>query len=265
MVEAWSVGIGEASARVSQLSKLPYPLNELKEIATYFRYLVQMGNREKSTDFYDRVTPDVPPILLIHGFLGTRGAMFPLEYRLRRDGFVVFSLNLGALNIGDIRKSAYRIHRHIQDILREIDLEKIDIIGHSMGGLIGLYFIKQLGGDQFVRRFISLGTPHHGTNFAFVGVPPLGVLSPAIWQLLPNSFFIQELRATPLPQEVSYYSIAGSRDLICPSRFCRLDGAEYIEIECGHAGLATSRAVYNAIRDILLDNPAEISENKALS
>ncbi len=245
------------------MSKFSYPFDEIKEIATYFRYLVQLGNRTKSSEFYDRVRPDVPPILLLHGFLGTRGAMFPLEYRLRRDGFVVFSLNLGILNIGDIRKSAYRIHRQIQDILREIDLDKIDIIGHSMGGLIGLYFIKRLGGEQFVRRFISMGTPHHGTSFAFVGVPPLGLISPSIWQMLPNSFFIQELRATPLPPEVSYHSIAGSRDVICPPQYCRLEGADYREIECGHAGLATSRRVYQAIRDILLDNPAEISEKEA--
>lgn len=246
------------------MSKQSGAWGELREIATYFRYLVQLGNREKIKDFYDRVTPDVPPVLLIHGFLGTRGAMFPLEYRLRRDGFVVFSLNLGLLNIGDIRKSAYHIHRHIQDILRETDLDKIDIIGHSMGGLIGLYFIKKLGGHQFVRRFISLGTPHHGTPFAFVGLPPLGWLSPSIWQLLPNSFFVQEMRATPLPTGISYHSIAGSHDIICPPDNCRLEGAEYIEIHCGHAGLATSRQVYHSIRDILLDNPAEIGENQTI-
>ncbi len=241
------------------------PFDELFEIATYFRYLIQIGNREKERDLYDRISPDVPPILLIHGFLGTRGALFPLEYRLRRDGFVVFTIDLGVLNIGDIRKSAYRIHKKIQEILRGTDLDRLDIIGHSMGGLIGLYYIKRLGGHQFVRRFISLGTPHQGTWFALVGIPTLGLISPSVWQLIPNNFFLKELQATPLPSNVSYYSIAGRRDWICPPKYCRLDGAKFLEIDCGHAGLATSRKVYLAIRDILLgdsssDFPSAVPE-----
>jgi triacylglycerol esterase/lipase EstA (alpha/beta hydrolase family) len=232
-----------------------HSFDEFKEMGTYFRYLLQLGNRLEDKDFYDRVTPDVPPILLIHGFLGTRGAMFPLELRLKRDGFVVFSINLGVLNIGDIRKSAHKIHRQIQNILREVDLGKIDIIGHSMGGLIGLYYIKKLSGHKHVRKFISLGTPHLGTWFAMVGVLPLGLLSPSIWQLLPNNFFLQELQTTSLPPEVSYHSIAGSHDVVCPPQYSHLEGSQYIEVPCGHAGLATSQTVYHAIRDILLDNP----------
>lgn len=237
------------------MSELTSAFDELREVATYFRYLLQIGNRVQEKDFFDRVTLDVPPVLLIHGFLGTRGAMFPLEYRLKRDGFVVFSINLGMFNVGDIRKSAFRIHSSIRDILREVDLGKIDIIGHSMGGLIGLYYIKRLGGHQFVRRFISTGTPHLGTWFALMGIPLFGLISPSVWQLMPNNFFIQELQATPLPPEVSYHSIAGSHDILCPPKYCYLEGANNIEIECGHAGLATSQQAYHTIRDILLDNP----------
>lgn len=231
--------------------------DEIKEIGTYVKYMLQVGNRLKDREFYDRVTPDVPPILLIHGFLGTRGAMFPLELRLKRDGFVVFSINLGMLNIGDIRKSAHRIHRKIQSILREVDLGKIDIIGHSMGGLIGLYYIKKLSGHKHVRNLITLGTPHNGTWFAMLGVLSMGVLSPSTWQLLPNNRFLKELGTGALPKGVSYHSIAGSHDFIVPPQYCRLEGADYIEVPCGHAGMATSQTVYQAVRDILLDNPRQ--------
>lgn len=238
-------------------------LGELGEILTYFRYTLQKGNAKHEHDFYDRVTTDVPPVLLIHGFLGTRGAMFPLELRLKRDGFTVFSINLGPLNIGDIRKSAFRIHSKIQRILREVDLDKIDVIGHSMGGLIGLYYIKKFSGHQFVRKLITLGTPHDGTWVALAGVAALGLLSPSTWQLLPNNFFLQELKADPLPPHVDYYSVAGSHDLICPPERSRLLGSKYIEIPCGHAGLATSVEVYRVLRDILLDNTSQNRENNS--
>ena len=236
-------------------------LDEIREIATYFKYSIQKGNRQQERDFYDRVNVDVPPVLLIHGFLGTRGAMFPLELRLKRDGFVVFSINLGALNIGDIRKSAFNIHRKIQNILREVDLEKIDVIGHSMGGLIGLYYIKKFSGHQFVRKLITMGTPHDGTWISLVGIAALGLLSPSIWQLRPNNFFLKELQADALPPNVEYHSIAGSDDIICPASRSRLKGSNFVEIPCGHAGLATSNEVYRVIRDILLDNISKNGEN----
>ena len=48
-------------------------------------------------------------------------------------------------NVRDIRRSAFLIHRKIERILAQTPSQKIDIIGHSMGGLIGLYYVKKLG------------------------------------------------------------------------------------------------------------------------
>jgi hypothetical protein len=42
--------------------------------------------------------------------------------------------------------------------------EKITIIGHSLGGLIGRYYVEndQLDGARYVRQLITVGTPHSG-------------------------------------------------------------------------------------------------------
>lgn len=239
--------------------------DELGEIVTYLRHTYRRGNKLDKKDFLDRVTPETPPILLIHGFLGTRGAMFPLELRLRRDGFVVFSVNLGVFNIGDIRRSALKIHREIQRILREVDIEKIDIIAHSMGGLIGMYYLKRLHGAAYVRKMITLGTPHHGTWLSLLGIGLMGLVSPSTWQLVPDNFFLKELYADPLPPGVSFYSIAGSQDWVCPPERCHLEGARNILISWGHAGLATSQAIYRILRDILLQSPLSNHEDLILS
>src|SRR5215831_15906919 len=39
---------------------------------SYLRHLVR-GNRIRRGAAFDGVTPDAPPVLIIHGFLGTRG------------------------------------------------------------------------------------------------------------------------------------------------------------------------------------------------
>src|SRR5476651_522683 len=53
------------------------------------------------------------PVLLIYGFMATRRSFEILEHRLRRDGYGVFSINLGglfeALNTHGIDESAERV------------------------------------------------------------------------------------------------------------------------------------------------------------
>jgi pimeloyl-ACP methyl ester carboxylesterase len=43
--------------------------------------------------------------------------------------------------------------------------KKIDIIAHSMGGLVSRYMIERLDGDVLVNRLFMLGTPNAGSNF----------------------------------------------------------------------------------------------------
>src|SRR5436853_2120715 len=117
--------------------------------------------------------------------------MYILERRLNDDGICVFSFNLGSLNVRDIRTSAFLIHRKIEAILAQTPVKKIDIIGHSMGGLIGLYFIKKLSGHEKVRKLVMLGTPLKGTWVALGGVALMGLLSTSAWQLLPGSRFLR--------------------------------------------------------------------------
>jgi pimeloyl-ACP methyl ester carboxylesterase len=214
---------------------------------SYIRHLVR-GNEIKNKRFpEERLDARNPPVLLIHGFLGTRGSMFMLEQRLMRDGFSIFSFNLGVLNTRDIRTSALLIHRKVQSILDQSGLQRIDIVGHSMGGLIGLYYIKRLGGQKTVRRMVMLGTPARGTWSALVGVATLGLWSSSSWQLLPGSEFLSELHQGSLPNEVEFTTIAAERDWICPLDATQLEGAHAITVPLGHSSLVVSEQVYRKV------------------
>jgi triacylglycerol esterase/lipase EstA (alpha/beta hydrolase family) len=191
------------------------------------------------------------PVLLIHGFLGTRGSMYPLESRLVEDGFTVFSFNLGALNSRDIRRSAFQIHRKIESILSQTSLDQINIIGHSMGGLIGLYYIKKLGGHARVNKLVMMGSPVHGTWVALAGVATLGLFSASSWQLLPRSGFLDELHQGPIPAGVEVHTLAAARDWVCPLPSTRLRGAKATTVPYGHSSLVVSADVYRRIVGIL--------------
>jgi triacylglycerol esterase/lipase EstA (alpha/beta hydrolase family) len=220
----------------------------------YLRHLAR-GNRLRRRAFYETVTEDRPPVLLIHGFLGTRGSMYPLERRLTADGICVFSFNLGTFNSRDIRRSAFLIHRKIESILAQTPVKRIDILGHSMGGLIGLYYVKKLGGHDKVRKLIMMGTPQRGTWAALAGVFTFGLWSSSSWQLLPRSDFIKELSNGPLPPGVEYYTISATRDWVCPPASTPLPGATAITVPLGHSSLVVSEEVYERILWALRNPP----------
>jgi len=218
---------------------------------SYLRHLAR-GNRirhRRATS--DRFTEAQRPVLLLHGFLGTRGSMFPLEKKLTDDGFTVFSFNLGTLNSRDIRRSAFLIHRKIESILAQTAVKKLDIIGHSMGGLIGLYYVKKLGGQNRVSRLVMMGTPLTGTWAALMGVATLGLWSTSSWQLLPRSRFLDELGQGSIPAETKVFSIAAARDWVCPPACTRARGVTPVTVPMGHSSLVMSDEVYRRILSML--------------
>lgn len=217
---------------------------------SYLRHLAR-GNRTPREVNFEKIAATAPPILLIHGFLGTRGSMYQLERRLLDDGFVVVSFNIGAFNVRDIRRSAFMIHRKIERILAQTPSQKIDILGHSMGGLIGLYYVKKLGGSARVRKLVLMGTPVRGTWIALAGVATLGLWSTSSWQLIPRSRFLDELAQGPLPTATEVHTIAAARDWVVPIETTRLAGANATTVPLGHSSLVVSEDVYKRLVALL--------------
>ncbi len=221
----------------------------------YLRHNLR-GNRVRKQ--YFTADAEHPPVILLQGFLGTRGVLLPLEKHLRESGRDVISIDLGMFNVTDIRKSAqllsYKMERIMDRFGNSHGITKVDVIGHSMGGLIGLYYIKRLGGHRLVRKLITLGAPFNGTWTSVLGVFPFGLLSKGIWQMLPNSEFLKSLKSHPHEtQSTEVVSIAASFDALCPPASCHLHGAKNIDVAVGHAGLLMDKKVFQSIDECLAE------------
>jgi pimeloyl-ACP methyl ester carboxylesterase len=136
----------------------------------------------------------------------------------------------------------------------QTDVKRVDIVGHSMGGLVGLDYLKRLGGRHRVRRLVMLGTPAQGTWSALLGLvtAPLGLAS---LQLLPGSPFLRELAERPLPADADVVSIGAVRDWLAPLASTVLDGVRHISLPTGHSGLLVDSQVADLVGDLLLAPP----------
>ena len=195
-------------------------------------------------------SPAGPPVLLIHGYLATRGSLHLLESALVRRGHVVISYPLGPIHLRDIRDSAGLIARKVESVVAQTGVERIDVVGHSMGGLVGLYYLKRLGGRQRVRRLILLGTPAQGTWSALLGLfmAPLGAAS---LQLLPGSPFLRALAEGPIPPGAEVISVGAERDWLAPLPSTMLSGVRHLALPTGHSGLLVEAEVADVIDGLL--------------
>ncbi|MFF0461068.1 esterase/lipase family protein [Streptomyces mexicanus] len=140
-----------------------------------------------------------PPVVLLHGFIDNRSVFVLLRRSLAQHGRQrVESLNYSPLTC-DIRTAAELLGRHIEEICERTGSDRVDVVGHSLGGLIARYYVQRLGGDRRVRTLVTLGTPHAGTRVA-----PLANAHPIVRQMRPKSELIQEL-ALPAPGCRTYF------------------------------------------------------------
>ncbi len=171
------------------------------------------------------LSPTSPPVVLVHGYLSARAALWPIQWRLRRRGFDPWLVRLEPLVIGDVRRMARQLDRGVERVRARTGAERVDVVGMSLGGLIGLYWLRHLDGARRARRFVAVGCPFQGTWAGLLGVAALGLVSAGAWQVLPGSRLLKQLVG---PAPVPTTSIAIEGDLLAPPSRCWLEGAELV-------------------------------------
>ncbi|MFE3636674.1 esterase/lipase family protein [Streptomyces sp. NPDC059168] len=198
-----------------------------------------------------------PPVVLLHGFIDNRSVFVLLRRSLARSGRQrVESLNYSPLTC-DIRIAAELLGRHVEEICERTGSTRVDIVGHSLGGLIARYYTQCLGGDVRVRTLVTLGTPHSGTR-----AMPLASAHPIVRQMRPGSEVIEEL-TRPAPgcrtRFVSFWSDLDS--VMAPLESACIDHPD-LEVRnvrvtgIGHLALPVHPAVASGIREALEGAPA---------
>jgi pimeloyl-ACP methyl ester carboxylesterase len=171
------------------------------------------------------------PVVLVHGFMASPLLLRPMKRQLERQGFVVYLVQLSPLSIQDIRQLADRLDENIERVCWVEDVEEIDLVGVSLGGLTALYYQHFVAKQRRIRRFIALGSPFHGTGAARTWLPVMGKVSEGIWQVLPDAPMIKTLSEAGIPAGVTATSISMRGDQISPPDSCHLEGADNLVLK----------------------------------
>lgn len=127
------------------------------------------------------------PVVLVHGtFENMDDNWTIMSAKLKVEGYCVFALNYGATEhslgffygLAPVKSSAAELAQFIDKVLTSTGAEKVDIVGHSQGGMMPRYYIRFLGGAVKVGTLVGIASSNHGTTWGGLatlseGFPPL--------------------------------------------------------------------------------------------
>lgn len=121
------------------------------------------------------------PVVLVHATGVNLGANWvALSPMLKNAGYCVYAFNYGmtALSLGrigglgDIADSAATLDSFVAQVRASTGAAKVDLVGHSQGGMMPHYYLERLGGAAEVGTFVGLSPSNHGTSLS--GIVTLG-------------------------------------------------------------------------------------------
>ena len=139
------------------------------------------------------------PIILIHGLWNTSSIFSLISSKLDEKEVEYFAPTLnhafGMTSIVELTNLMDQL------IVEKYGLEQeIDILGFSMGGIIGRYWINKLNGHKRTKRFMTIGSPHNGTltsqlvpKYPFRGISEMKINSSFLRDLANYDYFLNDI------------------------------------------------------------------------
>jgi predicted alpha/beta hydrolase family esterase len=216
------------------------PARTLRMIVAEFRAL--MGSPWRMMTYRLHVRDPAParaalPIVLVHGVLCNAGVWTSVLQKLAAANIgPVYALSYGP-PLYPIAQFSAQLERLIDRVCAETGAKRVVVVGHSMGGLVVRDLLRSFGSAK-VARVVTLGTPHHGSGFAWIA--PGACLA----QMRPGSAWLAALPPAPAsPPCVSLWSPHDS--MVTPQTSCLLEGATNVAfLGVGHNALLCDDDVF---------------------
>lgn len=257
-----------------------------------YNYLASPDKVAGANDWSCEPSEEHPnPVVLLPGTFANLGANFvKLSPRLKNSGFCVFAINYGhtALSFGrvgglaKITSSSAELDEFVAKVRETTGAAKVDVVGHSQGGNVPMWWMIKMGGAKQVAHYVGWGPSSHGTtlnglstlldtlNLAGFATGLADALRfPGVLDQRTTSEYTKELwsAGTTVPSGPSYTVIASKYDaVVTPYTSQTLDGQDVNNIvlqdRCptdftGHVGHAFDDPTMQLTLNALSDGPAD--------
>ena len=180
------------------------------ELSALMRVVGTLPWRSLGCDTLDQTDLHPVPVVFVHGLFGDPTNFVALRRHLTRHGVRRFSSFTYGPRV-DYQRLASALHEHLVAVCDAADTSRVDVVGHSLGGLVARYLVQTSGGG-LVRRLVTLGTPY--------------------------------LAATNPEQELAIFA---RHDVLVPPPSDRIPRRLQVVDACGHLGLLTEAASLGAV------------------
>ncbi|SEF36007.1 Lipase (class 2) [Amycolatopsis pretoriensis] len=174
------------------------------------------------------------PVLLSNGTTANAYENWAnLSWKLANAGYCVFAGNFGGApgsflqTVGPVADTTKALAAFGDKILATTGAAKLDVVGHSQGGMNVRYWIKYLGGATKISRLVGLSPSNHGTDLfgllstleMIPGVPAaLGTVCQACNEQAVGSDFLTQLNSGGETVDGIQYTVIQTRydDVVTP-------------------------------------------------
>lgn len=184
------------------------------------------------------------PVVLLHGFAMNRTNWLWLGRRLARRGIGPL-YGTTYFSPQPVRRSAVQLARFVDEVCAREGCERVDIVAHSLGGVVARYFIEHLDGADKVGRLVTIASPHAGTKLAH-----FGLFIPSAVETCVGSAFYGELGPLQAHDGVAYTSVWSRADAVIEppeSSSVAPLGVDCVFDDLGHLSLLLSPRVLDAV------------------
>ncbi len=165
-----------------------------------------------------------PPLFFVHGIWSSAEVWAKFKNRAGMDGWWYGDISYESTddNKYNAKLLSDEIGRFIKKVNsgelyegKKISAKKVDIVAHSMGGLVTRYYIGSYMYKNDIRKFLMLGTPNNGqvdlNILSKIFRDPFGnQMWTTVEQLRPGDQFILDLNKQELNPKIEYHTIAGT-------------------------------------------------------
>lgn len=226
------------------------------------------------------------PVVLVHGFisnwqtwnayLGDDGFLksIGLEGFAVGDGRVPGVLNTGMIanpggRTNSIAQNAEILGQYIRGVKGQTGAEMVDLVVHSMGGMISRYYIDRLMQERDVAQLIMLGSPMGGSDCSVLPAA-LGFFHPASIEIRESYMRGVFNRQITRRKGIEFYDLAGTaidesfkspctdvpNDTVVSFDSINAIALESSQLEVIHSELTLSETAFEAFVKPLLQKPA---------